>query len=47
LKLLLRSASITRPKAQMIKSLLSFCLSLFKSHTQLHLEVLFLENSWK
>jgi hypothetical protein len=26
----------------MIKSFLSFCLSLFKSHTQLHLEILFL-----
>jgi len=26
----------------MLRSLLSFCLSLFKSHTQLHLEVLFL-----
>ena len=32
----------------MIRSLLSFCLSLFKSHTQLHFEILFLsENNWK
>jgi putative transposase len=35
-------ASTNRTAAQMLRSALSFLLSLFKSHTQLHLEVLFL-----
>jgi hypothetical protein len=34
--------SIVRAEAQMIRSLLSFCLGFFKSRTQLQLEIVYL-----